>query len=65
MPENFDLRYRLSKTSTLEEMVVVSRDLRDRMMPYHTGEKPWEPDPGEKGESGRRKVERGGEEERG
>ncbi|XP_069987517.1 tRNA-dihydrouridine(16/17) synthase [NAD(P)(+)]-like [Penaeus vannamei] len=45
MPENFDLRYRLSKTSTLEEMVVVSRDLRDRMMPYHTGEKPWEPDP--------------------
>lgn len=46
MSENFDLRYRLSKTSTAEEMVVVVEALRERMMPYHTGDKPWLPEPG-------------------
>nr|XP_053644072.1 tRNA-dihydrouridine(16/17) synthase [NAD(P)(+)]-like [Cherax quadricarinatus] len=46
MSENFDLRYRLSKTSTAEEMVAVVEDLRDRMMPYNTGKKPWTPEPG-------------------
>ena len=46
MPENFDLRYRLSKTSRVEDMISVVEDLRDRMSPYHSGERPWEPDPG-------------------
>ncbi|XP_042225553.1 tRNA-dihydrouridine(16/17) synthase [NAD(P)(+)]-like [Homarus americanus] len=45
MSENFDLRYRLSKTSSAEEMVVVVQNLKDRMMPYYTGEKPWNPEP--------------------
>uniref|UniRef100_A0A0N7ZBR3 tRNA-dihydrouridine(16/17) synthase [NAD(P)(+)] n=2 Tax=Scylla olivacea TaxID=85551 RepID=A0A0N7ZBR3_SCYOL len=45
MPENFDLRYRLSKTSRVEDMIGVVEALRDRMSPYHTGEKAWEPDP--------------------
>nr|XP_045620128.1 tRNA-dihydrouridine(16/17) synthase [NAD(P)(+)]-like isoform X2 [Procambarus clarkii] len=44
--ENFDLRYRLSKTSTAEEMVAVVEDLKARMTPYSTGEKAWTPDPG-------------------
>lgn len=46
MPENFDLRHRLSKTSTADEMMVVVKDLRERMTPYCTGDKPWTPDPG-------------------
>lgn len=46
MPENFDIRYRLSKTSRAEDMIRVVEDLRERMSPYHRGERPWEPDPG-------------------
>ncbi|CAL4096345.1 unnamed protein product, partial [Meganyctiphanes norvegica] len=43
MPVNFDLRHRLSKCSTIEEMSMVAKDIKDRMLPYTTGNSPWEP----------------------
>ncbi|KAK3856580.1 hypothetical protein Pcinc_037109 [Petrolisthes cinctipes] len=45
MPENFDIRHRLSKTSTAAEMVSVVEMLKERMEPYSNGECPWTPDP--------------------
>lgn len=45
MPENFDIRHRLSKTSTATEMVEVVEMLKERMEPYSTGERPWTPEP--------------------
>lgn len=43
MQENFDLRHRLSKCSTIEEMSVVVRDMKERMLPYTKEDSSWQP----------------------
>ncbi|KAG8227139.1 hypothetical protein J437_LFUL001683 [Ladona fulva] len=42
LPINYDLRTNLAKSSTLDEFKAVVSSLRDRFLPYHTGEKKWE-----------------------
>lgn len=43
MPENFDLRHRLSKCATIEEMGAVVQDMKDRMLSYTKEDCSWEP----------------------
>ncbi|KAB7507162.1 tRNA-dihydrouridine(16/17) synthase [NAD(P)(+)]-like [Armadillidium nasatum] len=46
MEENFDLRYRMSKSSTIDTMIEVTRSLEGRMQDYYTGAKEWHPKEG-------------------
>ncbi|KAL7644179.1 UNVERIFIED_CONTAM: hypothetical protein RMT77_005005 [Armadillidium vulgare] len=46
MEENFDLRYRMSKSSTIDTMIEVTRSLEARMKDYYTGAKEWHPPEG-------------------
>ena len=46
MPENFDLRYDMSKCSTVDAMIEVTVKLRDRMTDYLTHKKEWLPEKG-------------------